>query len=279
MSGDEFRNCSNKSITLLGMSGIGKTTLGKKLPSDHWFHYSGDYRIGTRYMSEAILDNIKYEAMKVPFLAQLLRSDSIYICHNITTEDLSPISSFLGKIGNPEHGGIPVEEFKKRQALHMDAELRAMYDVECFMQKSKTIYGYDHFINDAGGSLCELDDEKLFSMLASQTLIVYLKASDSMLDELVHRALACPKPLYYKPEFLDENLTMYLSEKNIDSADTIIPDDFFRWIFPRLVDYRIPLYENIAQQYGVVIDAEQIQYLNSQLEVIDMIADSLDKRG
>ncbi|MBT6139418.1 MAG: ATPase, partial [Rhodospirillaceae bacterium] len=64
------------------MSGVGKTTLAAKVPSEAWFHFSADYRIGTRYLAEPILDNVKREAMKVPFLADLLRSDSIYINHN-----------------------------------------------------------------------------------------------------------------------------------------------------------------------------------------------------
>ena len=45
---DEFRAWKNKSVTLLGMSGVGKTHLSMLLRSHHWFHYSGDYRIGTR---------------------------------------------------------------------------------------------------------------------------------------------------------------------------------------------------------------------------------------
>ena len=117
MSPTAFKAWSSKAITLLGMSGSGKTTLASKLPRDTWFHYSGDYRIGTRYLDEPILDNIKREAMKVPFLADLLRSDSMYICHNITINNLTPIASFLGMIGDPELGGLSVVEFKRRQAL------------------------------------------------------------------------------------------------------------------------------------------------------------------
>jgi len=277
MSGDEFRAWPDKAITLMGMSGVGKTTLSKKLPECTWFHYSGDYRIGTRYLNEPILDNIKREAMKVPFLAELLRSDSIYICSNITTANLDPLSSFLGKIGNPDLGGIPLEEFKRRQDLHHKAEVRAMYDVAEFMHKARDIYGYHRFVNDAGGSLCELDEPELIKMLARRTLIVYLKASDDMRDELIRRALKRPKPLYYQPDFLDQNLKTYMDEHGLESTDEITPDDFSRWIFPRLVAHRLPLYENIASRYGVTVSAACTEHLKDENDVIDLIADALDQ--
>jgi len=100
---DQFRHWKHKSITFLGMSGIGKTYISNILRSSDWFHYSGDYRIGTRYMNEPILDNIKSQAMQVPFLQDLLRSDSIYISNNITVDHLKPLSTFLGKLGDPAH--------------------------------------------------------------------------------------------------------------------------------------------------------------------------------
>lgn len=279
MDGDAFRSLERKAITLLGMSGVGKTTLCSRLPSTDWFHYSGDYRIGTRYLDEPILDNIKREAMRVPFLADLLREDSIYICHNITISNLNPVSTFLGKIGDPTLGGIELDEFKRRQALHMEAELNAMYDVEAFLRKSWEVYGYKHFVNDAGGSLCELEDEALFEMLATRTLIVYLKASDDMLDELIARAARHPKPLYYRPDFLDSNLGDYLEERGLADSTEIEPDDFVRWIFPRLVAWRLPRYEAIARRYGVTVDAGMIQDLGTEAEVIDLIADALDRRN
>ena len=98
MSPQEFLDCDSRRITLLGMSGVGKTTLSNYLPKEKWFHFSGDYRIGTKYLEEPILDNIKQQAMDIPFLRDLLRSDSIYICNNITVNNLNPVSSFLGKI-------------------------------------------------------------------------------------------------------------------------------------------------------------------------------------
>ncbi len=140
---NEFIKSPNKAITLLGMSGIGKTTLANKLPKSQWFHYSGDYRIGTKYLEEPILDNIKEEAMEIEFLADLLKTDSIYISSNITVDNLLPISMFLGKIGDPKKGGLSLDEFLKRQKMHKDAEIKAMMDVPEFIEKSRRIYEYE----------------------------------------------------------------------------------------------------------------------------------------
>jgi len=201
MSAKEFLTCDKKQITLLGMSGAGKTTLANKLSPKKWFHYSGDYRIGTQYLSEPILDNIKQQAMDTPFLKDLLISDSIYICNNITVDNLMPISSFMGKIGNPELGGLSLETFKKRQLLHREAEIAAMKDVPKFIKKAQDIYGYNHFINDAGGSVCELNDPEILSLLAQHTLIIYIKTSEDQEQLLFERAQQDPKPLYYRADF------------------------------------------------------------------------------
>ena len=53
---EEFRHWKSKRVTLLGMSGVGKTYLSALLRESNWFHFSGDYRIGTRYLDEYILD-------------------------------------------------------------------------------------------------------------------------------------------------------------------------------------------------------------------------------
>ena len=49
--------------------GLGKTRIAAMLREEAgWFHYSVDFRIGTRYMGEHIVDNFKREAMRNPFL-------------------------------------------------------------------------------------------------------------------------------------------------------------------------------------------------------------------
>lgn len=277
MSRSEFLAWPHKAITLLGMSGVGKTTLAYKLPSSKWFHYSGDYRIGTKYLAEPILDNIKRQAMQVDFLRDLLRNDSIYIASNITFHNLQPVSTFLGKIGRTDLGGLPVAEFKRRQHLHRDAEINAMRDVAEFIVKAQQIYGYDHFINDAGGSLAELDDETTEKTLAENTLILYLKADDDMERELVRRAVSDPKPLYYNEKFLDQKLAEYVSEAELESPDKIVPDEFVRWIFPSLVAHRRPKYEALAKRHGYTLNARLAEAIANERDFLELVASALDR--
>ena len=275
LSKKDFNDWKHKSITLLGMSGVGKTTLANKLPKSKWFHYSGDYRIGTKYLEEPILDNIKEKAMDVPFLAELLKSDSIYISSNITVDNLMPISSFLGKIGDRSKGGLSIDEFIKRQQLHMDAEMKAMKDVPDFIEKSQRIYNYDHFINDAGGSICELYGTGSMDALVENTLILYIEADSSIRDELIKRAIENPKPMFYTEDFLNEHLKIYTEEKNIEQ-NIMDPDDFVRWIFPKLLDYRKNKYEKIASEYGYTVSASDVSNIDSENEFLELIENAID---
>lgn len=275
---DEFKNWQHKSITLLGMSGVGKTRLSNMLPSNEWFHFSGDYRIGTHYLDEPILDNIKKQAMQVPFLRDLLRSDSIYIQNNISVNNLQPVSSFLGKLGNPEKDGLPLDEFKYRQELHRQAEIATMRDVPAFIKKAQELYDYKHFINDAGGSVCELEDEETLEILAKHTFILYIKASEKNEESLIQRAISDPKPLYYREAFLDEQLTIYMQENKLEYVAMIDPDEFVRWIFSKLFYSRIPRYDAIAEKYGYTITSDELSQVTNKEELMALIEKAIARQ-
>ena len=279
LSAKEFQAWDNKCITLLGMSGVGKTRLANLLRQRHWFHYSGDYRIGTRYLDEPILDNIKAQAMQIPFLRDLLRTDSIYIRNNISVDNLKPVSSFLGKLGNPEQGGLGIREFKHRQELHRVAEIAAMKDVPEFIGKAQAIYGYRHFVNDAGGSLCELDDPEVLRILAGHTLVLYIKATEKDEQDLIRRAEDDPKPLYYRESFLDEQLEIYLREKGFGYVAEIEPDDFVRWMFPRLFYSRVPRYQAIADQHGYTLTTDELAQVRDEASFLRVVERVLEKQA
>ncbi len=277
LSLEDFKSWENKSVTLLGMSGVGKTRLSTMLRHHDWFHYSGDYRIGTRYLDEPILDNIKQQAMQVPFLRDLLRSDYIYIGHNITVDNLGPVLSFVGKPGRPDQGGLLIKEFRRRQAMYRQAEIDAMKDVPEFIRKAHEIYGYKHFVNDVGGSLCELEDLEVINLLVKHTLMLYIEVSEQDERELIKRAEADPKPLYYRPEFLKQQLYDYLCETDLPYVAMIDPDDFTRWVFPRLFRARIPRYEAIAKPHGYTVSSNEISTVNDETDFIALLETAIER--
>ncbi|MCX7896652.1 MAG: hypothetical protein N2441_02115 [Rhodocyclaceae bacterium] len=274
-----FRAWAQKKVTLLGMSGVGKTWLASLLRRCDWFHYSADYRIGKRYLDEPILDLVKQQAMQVPFLRDLLRRDWIDIKNNIKIDDLGPVLAFVGKLGDPRRGGVPYAEFMRRQALYRAAEIAAMYDVPMFVKKAQEIYGYAHFINDVGGSLCELEEPGVIDLLARETLILYIEVTSAEEENaLIRRAQSDPKPLYYRPAFLAEQIPLYLQEKGLADIDAADPDDFTRWIFPRLFRARVPRYQAIAQPHGYTVTSAEVARVRDEEDFLELVEQAIARK-
>jgi hypothetical protein len=281
-SGKDFRQWPAKAVTIFGMSGAGKTTLAWVLRQHEWFHYSVDYRIGTRYMGEHIVDNFKREAMKNPFLRNLLLTDSIYLSSNITFENLAPLSSYLGKPGNPDKGGLPFAEYRRRQAQHRHAEIAALLDVPEFIEKARNIYGYRDFVCDSGGSLCEVVSladvgDPVLKTLSEHTLLLYIRGTPELATMLVERFRENPKPMYYQPAFLDKKWSEYKALNGITSDDDVDPDGFAVWGFEELVRHRIPLYESIARKHGYAVEMDEIPDVTDEEAFLELVSRAIDR--
>ncbi|MBY6153055.1 ATPase [Vannielia litorea] len=279
----DWTAAAQKRVLLFGMSGLGKTHLSQLLrDSGAWFHYSIDYRIGTRYMGERIADNAKREAMKVPFLRELLMTDSIYIGSNITFHNLSPVSTYLGKPGSPEKGGMEMTEYTRRQAQFREAEERALMDTGYFIERAEALYGYPHFICDTGGSICEWVDpedmaDPLLTELSRQCLMIWIEGSEAHTAELIRRFDKAPKPMSYRPDFLARVWAEYLSENSISEAD-VDPDAFIRFTYAKALAHRQPLYEAMARNWGVSITADEAKAVTSEKAFDQLIARALERK-
>jgi hypothetical protein len=218
--------------------------------------------------------------MQVPFLRELLRRDWINIRNNIKVHDLGPVLSFVGKPGNPEAGGVPLEEFSRRQAMYRQAEIAAMQDVPAFIGKAQSIYGYTNFVNDVGGSLCELDEPEVIDLLVRHTLILYIRVTEEEeAQALIQRAQSDPKPLYYRPAFLAEQLQVYLQLQGLDYAAQMDPDDFTRWIFPRLFHSRLPRYEAIARPHGYTVTSREVAAVRDEQDFLALLEAAIARNG
>lgn len=281
-SSQQWHEAPHKRVALIGMSGLGKTYLSEMLQKGgEWFHYSVDYRIGTRYMGEHIVDNFKREAMKVPFLRDLLRSDSIYIASNITFENLAPLSTYLGKPGDEGKGGIPFDTYLERQCEHHTAEQAAVQDTALFAHKALDIYGYEHFICDTSGSICEVVDgtdpsDPVLQALSQAALPVWIEGSPEHTAELKARFDAAPKPMYYREDFLLEKWAEYLRLRNV-APHAVDPDDFIRWGYGELLASRLPRYKAIAQNWGVTVQANEVRTIRDSQDFNALIGQALDR--
>jgi len=280
---DEFVKAPRRAVTVFGMAGVGKTRLSNMLRSSNWFHYSADYRIGTRYMGEFIVDNFKREAMKVPFLAELLRSDSIYISSNITFDNLDPLSSYLGTPGNPNAGGLPLAEYQRRQEQHRVAEIAALRDVPHFIERAKDLYGYSDFIADTGGSLIEVIDptdphDPVVQTLAASTALLYIRGTDTDAAELVRRFKASPKPMYYRPSFLLKKWAEYKTVNGIASDTDVDPEGFGAWGFEALLHDRLPRYQALADSFGYCVEASDLANVRNGTDFVALMAAAIEKR-
>ena len=275
ISAEEFKKQKNKCITLLGMSGVGKTRLAKLIGEEgDWFHFSGDYRIGATHLKDDIIANIANKMKTDSWLKKLLDNQSISVNSQVTFDNLEPISAFLGKVGNPEEGGLPIDEFIRRQNLFFEAEKKTMYEVPEFINRSQS-EGFSHFINDAGGSLCELEDPKLYKTLSENSLIVYIQTNKENERILIERAKTRPKPMYYNSRFFENSINAYLAENSLDYAAQVSPDDFVSWVFPRLIEDRLKKYTAIANKYGCTIQSDDLHNCNSSNDVINLISSAL----
>ncbi|MCT4682910.1 MAG: ATPase, partial [Roseicyclus sp.] len=245
------------------------------------YHYSIDYRIGTAYMGEHINDNLTRQAKQVPFLAELLRSDSIYITSNISFDNLSPLSTFLGKPGDPARGGLPFDEYMRRQALHRRAEINALLDTPAFIARARDLYGYPHFIADTGGSICEVVDpenpeDEVLKTLSAHCLMVWIEGPESHTEELIRRFERDPKPMYYKPDFLLPLWQAWLDETGAtpENAD---PDAFIRHAYRHAMAHRAPLYAAMAKNWGVTVTAAEVETVRDAADAMAMVAAALGR--
>lgn len=287
----------HKSVTVMGMSGVGKTRLASRLPSSEWFHYSVDYRIGTHYLSEEINDDLKRLVFGTgnPALAGLLRSDSMYIRHNIGLHNLEPLAKYLGGLGTgrapneldpADHPntryfdglGRTLGEFARRQHLHFDAEVRSTVDMEHFRDKAQSIYGYQHFLNDSSGSLCEIinmfeapdgtltvdPNDRVLKTLQDTTLLIYIEANEEHVETLTRRAQMDPKPLFYRQDMLHQLVEDFMTDYEVKSPADIYPASFSKFAFPRLLQARIPRYRAVAEAIGVTVSANHILEITAE---------------
>ncbi|MCH9780962.1 MAG: ATPase [Alphaproteobacteria bacterium] len=268
---------SNLAITLIGMSGVGKTHLAEKLRHDGWFHYSADYRIGTRYIDEKLLDGVKRRMMQDPFLAAMLRSDSIFVGQNISMHNLALVSAFIGLPGDPAQGGMAMEAFLANQRAYADGERMAADDLPFFITRARDIYGYQHFVHDSTGSLCEIIDttdpqDPIWENMRQHTTLVWIQDSDADRDALIVRQQGAPKPIYYNEGFFHAHFEQFCRDNgDSPSNPTFAPKEFLIYVFPHVVARRRDRYAALVANDGITISSDEVAAVRDTQDMVALL--------
>lgn len=252
MKQHEFLQTKQKSITLIGMSGVGKTYLSGLLENWGWARYSCDFEIGNKYLIEHLTGQMQ------------------------SPEDMAVLSAFIGKLGDPKFGGLPIEEFKKRQKAYYDAECSSIASISTAITNAHED-GFKNFVHDSTGSLCEIMDDDLLAELGRHTMFVYLQAGAEEEKLVLERARLHPKPLFFPPAKFDGWVKEYLDSEGLSASDQIVPDDFSRWVFPKLFKARLPKYQKLADLYGVTVSCRAFYDVTNEKGFIERIAKALDE--
>ena len=157
-----------------------------------------------------------------------------------------------------------------------------MLDTGDFVNRAQAIYGYDHFVCDTGGSICEVvdpsnPDDPIMTHLSSEALLVQIEGSEAHTDELIRRFDRAPKPMCYQEGFLTQTWDDYLAMTG-EAEDAVDPDAFIRWAYARALAHRAPLYAAMGD-WGVRVTADEMFQVTSADDFHQLIARAIDRKA
>ncbi len=114
--------------------------------------------------------------------------------------------------------------------------------------------------------------------LTDNTVLLYIRGTDKDTAELVRRFKESPKPMYYRPPFLEQKWAEYKALNGITDDAKVDPDGFGAWGFEALVHDRLPRYQQLADNFGYTVDAADLATVRDGDEFLDLLANAIRQR-
>ena len=70
----------------------------------------------------------------------------------------------------------------------------------------------------------------------------------------------------------------YLKEQSL-LEEKVNPDEFMTYGFKALIEHRLPIYEQIALNWGVTVNSQDVEKVTSQKDFLELVSDALDKKN
>ena len=62
-----------------------------------------------------------------------------------------------------------------------------------------------------------------------------------------------------------------MAAKGLEFVAQVEPDDFTRWVFPRLFRSRVPRYEAIALPHGYTVTSQEVAQVKSEADFLALV--------
>lgn len=257
-------------VTLVGMSGVGKTSISQILPADKWCFVSVDLEI-LKLLEPKIKAYIhKQITNSLPKISQLISANVIDFHLTKNLSDLSALSYYLGMIGE---GELTIEEFLVHQTEYRNAERLITSNIINNIL-SHSYEGYNNFIIDTTGSIVEIidfsdDSDPLLAQLQNLTKVLYIESDTNFTNQLISRYIKTPKPLLFNPHFLQSQLDIYIKTNNLRNVNDINPISFMKDIISPLLNHRLPYYRKLAQK-GITIPINTYSKIKTEAAFLEL---------
>ena len=107
-------------------------------------------------------------------------------------------------------------------------------------------------------------------------LIILIKGSRKHKEQLIKRFKKDPKPIYYNEDFLNKKWSNFKDEFKVSNSN-VDPNKFILYCFEELLDYRTPIYNSIAKNWGITILADDISKVKNENDFINLVSHYLSK--
>ncbi len=114
--------------------------------------------------------------------------------------------------------------------------------------------------------------------LSAQSQMVWIKGSDDHTDELIRRFDKDPKPMAYQPAFLETAWAGYLAQNDLNETE-VDPDAFIRWTYAKALAHRQPLYQSMADNWGITVEASDMATVRDAKDFTAIIGSGIAKTG
>ena len=247
---------------IVGMSGIGKSWLARQLDATgYWRYISVDAKIQSQYLAEEIFSKFHEEVTAGPMISRLYTLGTLRLDLEHHHETLAPLTAWLGMPGDSNFGGIPFDEYKKRQNAHFTAERKVIEELLSMENNGHPL------LVDTSGSFCEVIsiDDPIFASLQKKFRIISLRESDAAVKMLINRFCAHPKPIYYPHDLLQQFWQNFLSTRQLNEHN-VVPNEFATWAYEKLIVNRRKKYAAIAEKSNLCIDADSLHQKVTQFK-------------